>query len=71
MAIVVELQHIGTTGFFGYAEFADRAAAEEHAVDELVKLGEGRDDASAAAALASHTPADASARGYAVRIYQA
>nr|WP_296774831.1 hypothetical protein [Rhodococcus sp. (in: high G+C Gram-positive bacteria)] len=68
MAIVVELQHIGTAGFFGHAEFDDRAAAEDYATAELVRLGETPGDARAAAKLATNTPADASARGYAVRI---
>ncbi|MFT7021368.1 MAG: hypothetical protein ACJA07_000445 [Rhodococcus sp. (in: high G+C Gram-positive bacteria)] len=68
MAIVVELQHIGTAGFFGYAEFDDRVAAEDYATAELMRLGESAADARAAAKLATNTPADASGRGYAVRI---
>lgn len=66
---IVEFQKISNAKFFGRSSHPDRAAAERHAVAELVRLGETEENARAAAAAADWGCADASAHGYGVRIF--
>lgn len=68
---LVEFQDISSGRYFGLAEHPSRESAERSAVAELIRLGESESDARAAASIANWTCADASAHGYAVRIFEA
>ena len=70
MAFWSEFYSISSGKYFGLVEHLDRAAAEKYAVAELIGFGEAESDARAAAAAANWSCADASAHGYAVRIFE-
>lgn len=67
---ISEFYSISSETYFGLTEHPDRASAEKYAVAKLIGLGESESDARSAAALANNYCADASAHGYAVRIFE-
>lgn len=67
--VVVEFCKVSNGKYFGYSEHADRPAAERHATQELLRLGENAKNVAAAVAAAGYGCADSSANGYGVRIY--
>jgi hypothetical protein len=66
---VVEFQHIPTGTYFGECLHPSRLAAEEYAIDMLVRLGEERGEATKTVPMAGYTAADVSGQGHGVRIY--
>ena len=67
---VCEFQKLSDESPFGLSTYPSREAAEEHAVAELIHLGEANPDARSAAAMAGWGCADASWDGYGVRIFE-
>ena len=70
MTFVSEFQNIRNGEYFGRAEHVSREAAEAYAVANLMSFGEAESDARSAASIANETLADASAHGFAVRIFE-
>lgn len=70
MTFVSEFQNISNGEYFGRVEHVSREAAEAYAVAKLVGFGEAESDARSAASMANWTCADASAHGFAVRIFE-
>lgn len=67
---ICEFQRISDGTYFGRSQHASRQAAEQHAIAELTRLGEDRQDILDAVALAGVSCADTSANGYGVRIFE-
>jgi len=67
---ICELEYILTGQRFGRSTHPNRAAAEQHAITELLRLGENEMDARLAASDARRTCADTRADGYGVSIYE-
>lgn len=67
--VVVEFCKVSDAKSFGYSEHADRPAAERHATQELLRLGENASDVAAAVSAAGFSFADTRSNGYGVRIF--
>lgn len=70
MAFCSEFYSISSETYFGLTDHPDRPTAEKYVVAELIGFGESELDARNAAATASRHCVDASAHGYAVRIFE-
>lgn len=67
---ICEFENAVTGHRFGRSTHPSRASAEQHAITELLRLGENEKDARLAASDAGRGCADTRAGGYGVSIYE-